>query len=760
MASISDHELTSLESLDLGHKPCQVCKTPEGTSLVRSATKPSETRTSPKQDQRAFTHSVQYSPLRDVASTCPSDVLVSPGGASLSNEANQSRRWALAGHFALFHLPAVAVTVTLLCLYALEFHWPYGHPTAEEIAALQFAAKGHEALILISLTDILLSRISYGLLNSNVGVPLGFISSPFYLGSPIRYLFSSELWSAIRHSVTRRFFPKTTGLVIIITALLCVAANPLSAIAMIPREVWRGFPKADPGHSLETVCYVDQRLYELDLDSQHVPELHHSTKISNCTNARCPGSRRQLHYLPNIMYPSQSDSPGYLARYKLQNVTYTYYDTSSTSRPLSLSVINHSETKSDRINVDPLYGDLAVATCPMAFLANYFDSGGGIKDVSSDSPQWLIETKQMAVNGATRKWKQPLVFVDCNAERLDGNIVSMVFSSELLDETVTLDTKRNRDLRELVNEIKRPSVTSGYRISALGANISAPVSGSIIFASRGTTVGTEGETVDGIDVSLCLISARWVEADVWIESVTSGIVQSHLDTSIGEFLDHLGDYSTNVPLIKMKKGWLAGIDTRIDAASDSAYRLILSYCLDGGSFLHNCLSLALSAHITDALAQPGSFYGMSLANLVGMPSNGEITVIDHSSWGKAFTYTFKNSYTIPLAFSALLLHVLIIIVHLAFAFHSRYPYYKTSWGTFGEMLILALRSSPDGEVIKSEAEVAVSQMWRKTATVRPMAGDGRVQIVLGENKGGAKESEESEGDCPRESSVGLWMGEE
>ncbi|KAI8716661.1 hypothetical protein NCS52_00960300 [Fusarium sp. LHS14.1] len=745
MASMSDYELASLESLDLGHEPCQACMTREDTSLVRSATKTSGTRTSPKHDQQVFTHSMQYNHLRDLTSKCPSDVLASFDGASSSNEARQSRRWDLVGHFALFHLPAVAVTVTLLFLYALEFHWPYGHPTAEELAALQFAAKGHEALILISLTDVLLSKISYGLLNSNVGVPLGFISSPFYLGSPIRCLFSSELWSAIRHSVTRRVFPKTTGLVILITALLCIAANPLSAIAMIPRETWRSFPKADPGHSLEIACYVDERLYELDLDSQHIPEPHHSTKASTCTNARCPGSKRQLHYLSNIMDPSQSDSPGNHARYKLQNVTYTYYDISSTSRPLSLSIIDRSESKSNLIGYDPLKGDFAVATCPMAFLANYFDSGGGIKDVSSDWPQWLVETQQMAVNGTTRKWKQPVVLVNCHAEHLKGNIVSMDFDSELLNETVTLNTEHNSDLRELVNEIRRPSGTSEYRVLASRTNTSAPISGSIIFAARGTAVGTEGEAADGIDVSLCLISAHWVEADVWIESITSGIVQSHLETSIEGLLDHIGDSSTSTPLIKMRKGWLAGIDTRIDMASDSAYRLMLSYCLEDGSsflFLHDCLSLALATHITDALSQPSSFDGMSIANVVEMPSTGEITVIEHSSWGKAFTYTFKNSRTIPLAFSALLLHVLIVLVHLAFALHSRYPYYKTSWGTFGEMLILALRSSPERTTSDSKGEVAVSQMWRETATVRSMAGDGRVQIVLGENKGGAKESDQ------------------
>ncbi|RMJ16757.1 hypothetical protein BHE90_000802 [Fusarium euwallaceae] len=716
MVGISDWELSSLESLDLSHKPCQSCDTQEDASLVRSAAKISGTQTSPKQDQRASTHSVQYCSLNDVASKCLSDEPVSCDGASISNETYQSRRWALVGHFTLFHLPAVAVTFTLLCLYAIEFHWPYGHPTAEELAVLQFAAKGHEALILISLTDVLLCRISYGLLNGNVGVPLGFISSPFYLGSPIRYLFSSELWSAIRHSVTRRLFPKTTGLIIIIAALLCIGANPLSAIAMIPRETWRGFPKADPGNSLETVCYVDQKLYEFDLDSQHVPELHYSTKTSNCTNARCPPSRRQLDFLADIMYPSQFDDPGSLEKYRLQNVTYTYYDASSTTRPLSLAVIKNSQKKSDQLLYDPRYGDLAVATCPMAFLANYFDSGGGMKDVSSDSPQWLIETKQMAVNGAIRKWKQPLVFVGCHAEQLQENVVSMNFGSEFLNETVTLDAERNRDLRELVKEITGPSVTSGFRLSALGTNISAPVSGSILFASHGTVIVPDGEAVEFIDVSLCLISARWVESDVWIESVTSGIVQTHLDTSIEEFLDHLGDSSPITPLIKMRQGWLDGISTRIDTVSDSAYQLILSYCLDEGSFLQNCLSLALSAHITDALAQPGSFDGMSIAN-VAEPSNGEITLIDHSASGKAFTYTFKNSRTIPLAFSALLLHVFIVLVHLAFACYSRYPYYKTSWGTFGEMLILALRSRPEREESNTEAEAAVSQMWRKVATV-------------------------------------------
>lgn len=398
--------------------------------------------------------SARYTPLTDVTPVNSYDVPTCFNNASISNEAGKSRSWSVTGHFALFHLPAVAVTVTLLCLYAVEFHWPYGHPTAEELAALQFAAKGHEGLILVSLTDVLLSMISYGLMNSNVGVPLGFVSSPFYLGSPIRYLFSSELWSAIRHSVTRRIFPKTTGLVIIIAALLCIGASPLSAIAMIPREKWRGFPKTGFGHSLDTVCFVNQRLYELDLDSQHVPKLPQSKKTSNCTNARCTADRRRLDYLNDIMYPSQFDDPGHLARYKLQNITYTYYDALSTTRPLSLSVVNNSQEVPDRTISDLFPSDLAVSTCPMAFLANYFDEGGGIKDVPSDTPRWLVETKQMAVKGMIRKWKQPLVFVGCHSERLYESAVSMGFNSELLNKSVTLHPERNRHLRKRLTKLQ------------------------------------------------------------------------------------------------------------------------------------------------------------------------------------------------------------------------------------------------------------------------------------------------------------------
>lgn len=65
------------------------------------------------------------------------------------------------GRFAWVHLPAIAVTLTVFLLYIAKVRW--NTITAGELNAPQFAAKAHEAMILFSLTDILMHQIRYSL---------------------------------------------------------------------------------------------------------------------------------------------------------------------------------------------------------------------------------------------------------------------------------------------------------------------------------------------------------------------------------------------------------------------------------------------------------------------------------------------------------------------------------------------------------------------------------------------------------------------
>jgi hypothetical protein len=140
----------------------------------------------------------------------------------------------------LVHLPPVAITLTVLSLYIRNHRWD--NPTDNALNALLFAAKIHEALIIVSIGDMLMGRINHHLLNKGNSLPLGFLPSPLLLNSPFLYLISSELWAPIRYSKGRHGAQKVTGAMIILSALLCLAASPLSAITMIPRPGWQELP--------------------------------------------------------------------------------------------------------------------------------------------------------------------------------------------------------------------------------------------------------------------------------------------------------------------------------------------------------------------------------------------------------------------------------------------------------------------------------------------------------------------------------------
>lgn len=162
-------------------------------------------------------------------------------------------------HFALFPAPAIVITVGLYSIHILGLQWKSGHPTSNELSALLFAAKVHESFIIVSLTDILLHRIQYGLLG-NDGLALGYLSSVFQMGSPIRYLVSWEFWGTLLNPTRNRMFHGITGATIIFIALLSIGASPFSATAMIPRLGWWETPFDDG----VTDLYLANNLYSLE----------------------------------------------------------------------------------------------------------------------------------------------------------------------------------------------------------------------------------------------------------------------------------------------------------------------------------------------------------------------------------------------------------------------------------------------------------------------------------------------------------------
>ena len=178
------------------------------------------------------------------------DVLtpVSKGNKDSSLEptkiAISNRRWDALIPSLVQVLP-IAVTIPVLYLCAYNVYWDdLGSPHQNMILqGWQFAAKGHEILIVASLSAIVLHRIRYQLCSSD-GVPLGFVTAGYQLGS-IAYLWGPEFWGSIISRPKLGHVSQWPPLWSAIGAavFLSAVAGPSSAIAMIPRLSWWDVPE-------------------------------------------------------------------------------------------------------------------------------------------------------------------------------------------------------------------------------------------------------------------------------------------------------------------------------------------------------------------------------------------------------------------------------------------------------------------------------------------------------------------------------------
>ncbi|KAF5573066.1 hypothetical protein FPCIR_14099 [Fusarium pseudocircinatum] len=336
----------------------------------------------------------------------------------------------------------------LLSLYITQVRWV--NPSTEYLNGLQFAAKGHETLILLSLGDILLQQISYGLKRQEVGVPLGFLSSALNLSAPLRYI---------------------------------ISPSPLSAIAMIPRQDWwedrrydwtfLGDTRFEPTHR------IPHMEYRTRLDSESGPYLRDivgSATIPLYTLLRADS------YILGTHGP------------EFRNISYTNFDSSFYSY---ISTAN--------------FGLPTIATSPLSFVASELGKAYS-RDVKDAAIPWITSSNQQ-IEGSRAKhaWKQPLVATQCvggsvhNKTKLQFSL-SYPFSTGIRKNfmiTFTVD-KNSSAFAEL-----RASNSSDYRVLDFPEYEDWLVSGNILFA---TTVELPHDKKPERHYTLCLRFARWSEA--------------------------------------------------------------------------------------------------------------------------------------------------------------------------------------------------------------------------------------------------------
>ncbi|KAF5718205.1 hypothetical protein FGLOB1_1789 [Fusarium globosum] len=595
--------------------------------------------------------------------------------------------------------------MTLLSLYIARVRWV--NPSTESLNGLQFAAKGHETLILVSLGDILLHQISHGLKRQDVGVPLGFLPSALNLSAPLQYLISRQLWApTLQSGKTAKYRRVTAGLILLIS-ILCLAANPLSAIAMIPRQDWWkdnhydwtfwGEPYYEPAR------WIPHMEYRTRLDSESGPYLRDIIGPSTIP----------LHTLLRAdSYTLGTHGPEW------QNISYSNFNSSF------YSYISTAK-----------FALPTVSTGPLSFVASELGKASS-RDIKDMVIPWITSSnQQIGGSGAEHPWKQPLVATQCiggsvkNKTKLHFHLVYPFLTEphEIRKHgqvTFTFDESSSA-FAEL-----RASNSTDYRFVDLPQYEGWAVSGNILFA---TTAKLGNDEYPERHYTLCLIFARWSEVSTWIEQPWHSRTLSHVKRPIpGIFRENTSD------VIYMDDKWLDGISS---FSNGSFFRSIAEFC--GSAVKKNCQERYIGLHVTDAISQAGN--NVSWPNYyAGSTQSNDATQdkVIYTRYHRTYAYRFESSYGIPLAFSFLLLHVLLVLIHLVSILVSEDPWKGSDLDNFGDMLVLALASKPPNGANGLNQQPSKSELWGKSVTVVRNGDEGHGQISLGEERGYQRANDE------------------
>ncbi|KAF5027340.1 hypothetical protein F66182_541 [Fusarium sp. NRRL 66182] len=593
--------------------------------------------------------------------------------------------------FAWVHLPAVAITLTLLGLYVAKIRW--GRPRSEVLNALQFAAKTHEILILLSLTDMLLHRITSSLQDEDIGLPLGFLPSAFYLGAPVRYLLSRKLWAPIVQSSDKCRSHGLTGVMIIIVAVLSVGASPFSAIAMIPRQGW--WKSHEPFYT--NTIQVNSTIYSTNLGAEMGPKLNTSSSIDDI-----PLQWNVLQSLPTVSLGTTWNT-----MFPYTNITYTNYG--ALYRPISIADV----------------AGTAVATCPMSYLTELLEKR---TRQPSSSDHWLVKAERKTSNSsALKKWKQPLLAVKCDQSVLNESTASFDINSMTINESIHLEAKHYPSLQHSAENAGSSYGLVDHRYLNLRDAMALPISTDVLFSAvvNETKRNAWPASSPSLSFCLCVVSARWVEADVWVEHPRSDDPFLHLSYTNGQAQAVIEDSFGVGELIQIDRGWMDDITS---LSNGSLYGEFTRICMEHNRLSLPCLQKILALHYIDAIAELGRLEPVELDPAESIDPTKDILHLTKHLY--TYAYEFRDSRSIPVAFSILLLHVLMVLIQLATIIRSKDPWRGSSWESFGDMLLLALRSkAPDG--LKDEGgEQTSAKTWAKTVIVRRAGDEERSRIFM------------------------------
>lgn len=674
------------------------------------------------------------------------------------------------------HAISLFITLAILLLNISNKYWrDLGTPHQNAILkAFQFAAKGHEISMGMSLSAIVMHRMRYGLSVSG-GVPLGLLPAAYQLSS-VEYLAEAGFRGGVRAKPTLRWLP--LSILIAWGFFLSIFVGPSSAIVLIPSLDFWDLPKSfyrTPDHEMNPTYILNtqsalwpQQLSAEDVDPSCIGDFH-------TTFVGCPGSGFSTVF-----------------NWIQGHVDQTLAANISISENNMARWLTTSPSSEDTANDDGWTITSTVSAREAEAIANYWEY---IRTYSPNVASLSRPVLAPSLAGSTG-FKKPAVQVQCSAYYNAEDISTVQFPHSDLHSPPLDDYKDENwnfpiDFSSNIHDAE--GLDPEFSETWQGQNISDVIFFQFINLSNITKATVLGALVafptrNGSTVVMpCTIDAHWAPVSLHIDPSSnaniyqdtpdpstlvaqdtasyngSQMVRIGIDTSWADLLDPpatttTGGNLTNSTAVRVlirEYGSLYQTNTSspqrfLISGSQTSNQTDDQTSVDDQATIPWRISTLLGMYITEGLARiheadatlvyhnyVNDPYVLRLNDLsdghynwTGAP-NGSISFseydllfqqylasTDHTkvNWNTqryGYSWGFRGTPML-LAATVLLAQALMALVHTGVTVYGGWT--SDSWGTMGEMLVLALNSAPPEH--SRECASAGSKVWGKIVRVK------------------------------------------
>lgn len=111
-----------------------------------------------------------------------------------------------------------------------------------------------------------------------------------------------------------------------------------------------------------------------------------------------------------------------------------------------------------------------------------------------------------------------------------------------------------------------------------------------------------------------------------------------------------------------------------------------------------------------------------------MKDSSKATMINPPVYRYGYGYGL-NAITMYLAMVVLLLHIAIVPIHVCYVFVK--GWHSQAWGSLGDLLALAVNSTPNEKLRASSAGITDEEVWTEEVRVQLNKDDGRFELRFG-----------------------------